>query len=37
MLTKLSPPDCSKDFDALARVVRCRLARERGMRNGMSC
>ncbi len=37
MLTKLSPTDRSKDSDALARVVRCRLARERGMRNGMSC
>ncbi len=37
MHTELSPTNCSKDSDALARVVRCRLARERGMRNGMSC
>ncbi len=28
---------CTANFDALARVVPCRLARERGMRNGMSC
>ncbi len=37
MPTKLSPTDRSKDSDALARVVRCRLVRGRGMWNGMSC
>lgn len=37
MLPRLSLTNCSKDFDALARAVRCRLARGRGMRNGMSC
>ena len=37
MLIRLSPTDRSKNSDALARVVRCRLPRERGMRNGMSC
>lgn len=36
MLTRVSPTDRSKDSDALARVVRCRLVRECGMRNGMS-
>lgn len=30
-------PDCSKNSDALARVVRCRLARTRRLRNETSC
>ena len=37
MHTELSPTNCSKDSDALARVVPCRRGRGRGMRNGMSC